>query len=70
KVPVLGKILLGGENEGIFAINYSASGSSDNPDIFVNPLSALTPGFLRKIFELGDATAPSEGAAPPTRSTK
>jgi len=70
KVPVLGKILLGGENEGIFAINYSASGSSDNPDIFVNPLSALTPGFLRKIFELGDATAPSEEAAPPTRSTK
>ncbi len=66
KVPILGKILLGGKNEGILAINYSASGSSDNPDIFVNPLSALTPGFLRHIFNLGDQAAPPEQTAPAT----
>jgi hypothetical protein len=65
KVPLFGKILLGGKNEGVFAINYSATGSSDNPDIFVNPLSALTPGFLRQIFNLGDVLAPAEKAAPP-----
>jgi len=65
KVPILGKILLGGKNEGVFAINYSAKGSSDNPDIFVNPLSALTPGFLRQIFNLGDVMAPGEETKPP-----
>lgn len=65
KVPILGKILLGGKNEGIFAINYSAKGSSDNPDIFVNPLSALTPGFLRRIFDLGDIAAPGEETKTP-----
>ncbi len=64
KVPLFGKILLGGENEGVFAINYSATGSSDNPDIFVNPLSALTPGFLRQIFNLGDVVAPTRENAP------
>ncbi len=65
KVPLLGKILLGGKNEGVFAINYSATGSSENPDIFVNPLSALTPGFLRKIFNLGDLSAPAENKQTP-----
>ncbi len=64
KVPLLGKILLGGKNEGIFAINYSATGSSDNPDIFVNPLSALTPGFLRQIFNLGDLAPSAQESAP------
>lgn len=64
KVPLFGKILLGGKNEGVFAINYSATGSSGNPDIFVNPLSALTPGFLRKIFNLGDVVAPTKETAP------
>lgn len=66
KVPLLGKILLGGKNEGVFAINYSATGSSENPDIFVNPLSALTPGFLRRIFNLGDLAAPAENAQTPS----
>lgn len=67
KVPILGKILLGGKNEGVFAINYSVTGSSDNPDVFVNPLSALTPGFLRKIFNLGDVAAPGEENAAPAQ---
>lgn len=72
KVPLLGKFLLGGKNEGIFAISYYASGSSDDPRILVNPLSALTPGFLRRIFDLGDLVeqapaAPPGQAAPPVQ---
>jgi hypothetical protein len=50
-IPVLGKLLTGGEKGGgIFAANYSMSGSIDEPKILVNPLSALTPGFLRNVF--------------------
>lgn len=62
KVPLLGKMLLGGKNEGIFAISYYASGPGDDPKISVNPLSALTPGFLRRIFDLGDLAAPPQAA--------
>jgi hypothetical protein len=29
------------------------SGSLDDPKINVNPLAAITPGILRKIFSLG-----------------
>lgn len=49
-VPVLGQILSGGEGEGIFAMTFSMSGSLDDPDLSFNPLSLLTPGFLRNIF--------------------
>ncbi|WP_058315894.1 YhdP family protein [Cognatishimia activa] len=36
--------------EGLFGFNYSLRGSSENPSVSVNPLSVLTPGFLRDIF--------------------
>lgn len=65
KLPILGQMLTGGKNEGVFAINYTLSGPSENPKIGVNPLSALTPGFLRRIFDIGDVLP---GAAPPDTS--
>jgi hypothetical protein len=49
KIPILGQILTGGKNEGLFAANYSLSGSLENPQVSVNPLSALAPGFLRNL---------------------
>jgi hypothetical protein len=48
-IPLLGQ-LLGGGSQGLFAANYRLSGSSDNPDVSVNPLSVLTPGVLRQLF--------------------
>ncbi|AZL16022.1 hypothetical protein [Rickettsiales endosymbiont of Stachyamoeba lipophora] len=53
KIPVLGANLLGGKNSGIVAVNYTIKGdiSHPTPKIWVNPLSILTPGFLRKIFQ-------------------
>lgn len=57
-VPVVGAILSGGKNEGLIAIRFSVGGTTDKPDVSVNPLSALTPGFLRGIF---DVFSPSEG---------
>jgi hypothetical protein len=60
-VPVLGSLLLGGEGQGLFAAAYRASGSATDPQISVNPLSALTPGFLRRLLQ------PNLGRAPPTQ---
>ncbi len=50
KLPLFGPILGGGSNEGLFAVNYRASGTMSAPAVSVNPLSAIAPGFLRKIF--------------------
>ena len=36
----------------MFAANYTMSGSTDDPKVTVNPLSALTPGFFRNIFNI------------------
>ncbi|MGF1627538.1 MAG: AsmA-like C-terminal domain-containing protein [Alphaproteobacteria bacterium] len=60
KIPLLGPLLTGGEGEGIIAVVYSVDGEVDDPDVSVNPLSALTPGFLRGIF-----TAGQPGDGPP-----
>ena len=48
---VLGEILGGGQYGGLFAINFKVAGRIAAPVLTVNPLSAIAPGFLRKIFE-------------------
>jgi hypothetical protein len=50
-IPLLGDVLASKKGEGIFGVTYSATGNADQPNIDVNPLSALTPGILRRIFE-------------------
>ncbi|MBV8132787.1 MAG: AsmA-like C-terminal domain-containing protein, partial [Alphaproteobacteria bacterium] len=58
-VPVLGSLLLGGEGQGLFAANYRATGSTADPQVWLNPLSALTPGFLRRLFQPNFGIPPS-----------
>ena len=54
KIPLLGHILTGGENQGIFAATYKIKGSSADAKTSVNPLSVLAPGILLRIlFESG-----------------
>lgn len=59
QVPVLGPLIVGREGEGVFAITYGVRGKADDPTVIANPLSALAPGFLRRLFEFG-ATLPPE----------
>ena len=47
QIPVVGRILTGGEKEGLLAAEYLISGTRDEPEVSVNPLTAFTPGFLR-----------------------
>ena len=51
-IPILGPILTGGEGGGVIGVVYSMRGPLDEPEISVNPLSALAPGFLRGLFEV------------------
>jgi Protein of unknown function/AsmA-like C-terminal region len=56
QVPLFGPLLGGGQYEGLFAVNFRVSGPSDSPTVAVNPLSAVAPGFLRKLFGVGGGT--------------
>lgn len=49
-IPVIGDIFVGKKGEGVFALSYTVRGKFDEAQVAVNPLSALTPGFLRNIF--------------------
>lgn len=53
-LPVVGGIFSAEKGGGLFAINYQMKGAMGDPDFTVNPLSALTPGFLRGLFNLFD----------------
>ncbi|WND02273.1 DUF3971 domain-containing protein [Temperatibacter marinus] len=50
-IPLVGAILTGGKGKGIFGVTYRLKGQGSGAKFSVNPLSAVTPGFLRNIFE-------------------
>jgi uncharacterized protein YhdP len=63
-IPIIGDIFIG---EGMFAVTYGAQGSLDEPEISVDPLSAIAPGFIKGMFEYstGDEEPPPIQALPP-----
>ena len=67
-IPLFGTLLTGGQNEGMFAINYRASGPISGPSVNINPLSGMTPGFLRKMFGVIDGTTPPPQSDAPAQS--
>jgi hypothetical protein len=68
-IPVFGTLLGGGNHEGIFGVNYRIVGPATGPTLNINPLSAMTPGFLRKVFGVIDGTTPALDAPPPQVGT-
>jgi hypothetical protein len=50
QLPIVG-LFLGGEKEGLVGVTYEVVGKPGGPVLHVNPLSALAPGLLRKVFE-------------------
>jgi hypothetical protein len=53
QIPIVGLFLGGGSNEGLIGVTYEVVGSTGQPVLRVNPISAMAPGVLRKIFEFG-----------------
>ena len=51
-MPLVGKLFSPERGGGVFAASYTLRGPLEDPDVFVNPLTALTPGFLRGLFGL------------------
>ncbi len=50
KIPFVGGLFRSEEGGGLFAASYAIRGPMSDPSVSVNPLSMLTPGFLRKMF--------------------
>jgi hypothetical protein len=51
QLPIVGLFLGGGSNEGLIGVTYEVVGTPGAPVLRVNPISAMAPGVLRKIFE-------------------
>jgi len=49
--PIIGVLVGGRQGEGSFSITDSVSGTLEKAQVAVNPLSAVTPGILRRSFE-------------------
>jgi len=57
-LPLIGRIFSPEAGGGLFAATFRLNGPAEDPQVSVNPLAALTPGFLRGIFGLGQTTPP------------
>ena len=58
QLPIVG-LFLGGPKEGLIAITFEVVGPTSGPTLRINPMSAVAPGFLRKLFEFrGSADTP------------
>ena len=50
-IPIIGKIISGGDDGGIIATNFSLYGNVSDIGISINPFSVLVPGFLGCFFD-------------------
>jgi len=50
-IPVLGKILTN-ERKGIWSFVFTITGDLNEPDVKVNPIKTITPGFIQKFFSV------------------
>lgn len=58
QIPIVGLFLGGGSNEGLIGITYEVVGTPGSPTLRVNPISAVAPGVLRKVFEFNTGRQP------------
>ncbi|TNE62020.1 MAG: hypothetical protein EP335_13620 [Alphaproteobacteria bacterium] len=69
KIPLVGGLFSGGDGKGLFGVAYRVKGMTEGPEVTVNALSGLAPGFLRLLFEgkkgrVSDVEAPKQVPAP------
>lgn len=64
-IPILGRVLVGRQGEGVVGITFAIKGKLDQPQVLVNPMSVMTPGIFRQIFEFpGSVSDQTRPAAP------
>ena len=65
-IPIIGDLIVGRDGEGVFSLTYAIRGTMEKANVSVNPLSALAPGVIRRIFENpSDTKIPEAKTRPP-----
>ncbi|HEY2137421.1 MAG TPA: DUF3971 domain-containing protein [Xanthobacteraceae bacterium] len=67
QIPIVGLFLGGGDKEGLVGITFEVVGPPGAPVLRVNPISAVAPGLLRKVFEF-PSSVPGERYPDPRSS--
>jgi Protein of unknown function/AsmA-like C-terminal region len=60
KIPLIGHLFTAEHGGGLFAMRATVTGKLADPQVRINPLSALTPGFLRGLFGIGKTPPPGK----------
>jgi hypothetical protein len=69
-IPILGRVLVGRQGEGVVGITFAIKGNLENPQVLVNPMSVMTPGIFRQIFEFtGSVPDQAKQSAPSSPSS-
>ncbi len=63
-IPILGPVLTGRQGEGLVGITFAIRGTLEDPSVLVNPVSVMTPGIFRQIFEFTGSVPDTAAAAP------
>ena len=66
-VPVLGRVFVGRQGEGVVGITFAIKGKLDDPTVLVNPMSVMTPGIFRQIFDFNGGLPPVTAPAKPRK---
>ncbi|MHB2265355.1 hypothetical protein [Aliihoeflea sp. PC F10.4] len=54
EIPLIGQILGNGRDRGLIGITFRLAGSTQAPQLQINPLSAIAPGIFRSVFEFSE----------------
>jgi len=71
--PIIGDLLVSRSGEGLFGITFAVKGPTSNPNVLVNPMSMVAPGFLRQLFEFnqtGSGAGQNSGSVAPPSATR
>lgn len=63
-LPIIGDLFVSRQGEGVFAAPYSVRGTFSKAQVTINPVAAVTPGVLRRVFENPSEPPPVAEVAP------
>ena len=61
EIPIVGALVTGGPNQGIFGLNFALAGTMSQPRFKINPVSAIAPGIFRNFFAIGGGGVAADG---------
>ncbi len=64
RIPLIGRLFSPEKGGGVFAVRFGVDGAIADPTVTINPVSALTPGFLRGLFGIFDRAGTAPRARP------